>query len=169
MRNARQSNPAPRMTTWRMPFASAAIRASSIQRVRAIPEERAPGMMMSASQGIARLSTGIDAMRKALRKPGVRKQAAYGSLNRRWRGGRCDSRARKNAMCSAVRLERFIAVLSWLEALSIINKTNISSQGYRAGENLLRSRKLRIMKDFLDGEETFALARSLILIDCSEP
>src|SRR5271156_6972676 len=87
MRKARQSNPAPRITTWRIPFARAATRASSIQRVRAIPEERAPGMIASASQGMARPSTGIDAMRTALRKPGLRKLAAYGSLNSLVRGG----------------------------------------------------------------------------------
>jgi hypothetical protein len=68
-------------------------------------------MIMSASQGMARPSTGIDAMRKALRNPELRKLAAYGSLNNLVRGGRLVSSARKKAMCSAVRLDWFTALL----------------------------------------------------------
>src|ERR1700689_1113904 len=68
-------------------------------------------------------------------------------------------------MCSAVRLDWFITLLCQADPDSIINKTRVSSQGYRASENPLGGRKLRIIKDFVGDEETFARTKSLMLID----
>ena len=92
------------MTTCLTSLFSACVNKSSISRVRAIPEVRAPGQRRSMKPGIARPARGRRDSSHASLRDGRRKQWASGSVNKRWSEERDDSMARKRAMYSAVRL-----------------------------------------------------------------
>lgn len=68
-----------------------------MRRVRATPDERAPGAMASMMSGIASRRRGRRDTPTTTRNEGFRKRTAYGSWNKRDAGGRADSRARNNA------------------------------------------------------------------------
>src|SRR5262245_59602603 len=69
-----------------------------------MPEDRAPGVRASTRRSTSRPTSGRLARPRTARVDARRKSGAKGSSKRRRPGGREDSRARKAAMYSAVRL-----------------------------------------------------------------
>ena len=110
-RNARISNPAPSKTSCPA-VCSASVASSSIHLVRAMPAARAPGDARSSSLSTIWRPAGKVANRESPFRHPRRKSGASESTNRREVAGREDSRARNNAIYSAVRLARLVTKTS---------------------------------------------------------
>src|SRR5208282_4247630 len=98
------------MITCLNPSCNARPRRSSMKRVRAMPEVRAPGQAASKIHGIAAPTKGNCEIAAAKRSDGLRNLRAKGSRNRRRLADLADSMARKRAMYWAVRLELSILI-----------------------------------------------------------
>ena len=96
--------PAPSRTICRTPSAMAAPTRSSMSRVRATAEVRAPGHRRSMARQTMSAKPGSADSVTSQRRRGPRKARAKGSVKSRVFGGRACSRARNSAMYSAVRL-----------------------------------------------------------------
>src|SRR5262249_33135527 len=105
-RYARESKPAPRITSCSKSLGAAPRITSSINLVRATTEGRTPGHRRSMNHETNFAPPGMAARRITSVNGQVRKCRASGSSQTRPVAGRNDSSARKSAFCSAVRLAR---------------------------------------------------------------